>query len=89
MRQLKLELLCALQTSITLLFLIISFNQKGGNIMNDNQEKGTIKILTPELTTLKGGLKTNLMANLQLRLCGVNNEKVNSKWMVLEGHPKL
>lgn len=57
--------------------------------MNDNQEKGTIKILTPELTILKGGLKTNLMANLQLRLCGVNNEKVNSKWMVLEGHPKL
>ena len=54
--------------------------------MNDNQEKGTIKILTPELTTLKGGLKTNLMANLQLRLCGVNNEKVNSKWMGLERH---
>ena len=55
------------------------------------QEKGTIRILTPELAIWQGGLEIYMpgdSTSIKGYVVQVM-KKVNGKWFVLEGHPKL
>ena len=54
------------------------------------QEKGTIRMLTPELAIWQGGLEIQIVGQPPIKDYVVQvMKKVNSKWMILEGHPKL
>jgi uncharacterized protein (TIGR02246 family) len=55
------------------------------------QEKGTIRLLTPELAIWQGGLeiqKPDGSAPMKGYVVQVM-KRVNGKWMILEGHPKF
>lgn len=55
------------------------------------QEKGTIRMLTPELAIWQGGLEIQRpdgSAPMKGYVVQVM-KKVNGKWMILEAHPKL
>lgn len=55
------------------------------------QENGTIRMLTPELAIWQGGLEIqNPDGSTPMKGYVVQvMKKVNGKWMILEGHPKL
>lgn len=55
------------------------------------QEKGTIRMLTPELAVWQGGLeieKSDGSTPLKGYVVQIM-KKVNNRWMILEAHPKL
>jgi uncharacterized protein (TIGR02246 family) len=55
------------------------------------QEKGTIRMLTPELAVWQGGLeisKTDGSPPLKGYVIQIM-KKINDKWMILEAHPKF
>jgi len=54
------------------------------------QEKGIIRMLTPEVAIRQGGLEIQISDQPPIKSYVVQvMKKMNSKWMIPEGYPKL